>query len=125
MSNRALLSVEQRDLSLFAVPIDRAEMARHYVLGAEDLKLIRSKRRASNRLGFAVQLCLFRYPGHGLGPGEHPHKLLVAFVAEQLSGAPSAFPNTQPATRPAVNMPSNFRLPLDFNALALQPGTTA
>ncbi len=90
MSTRALLSVEQRD-RLFNIPVERAEMARHYVLGAEDLKLIGSKRRAPNRLGFAVQLCLLRYPGHGLGPSEHPPELLIAFVAEQISVAPSAF----------------------------------
>jgi len=81
LSTRALLSVEQRD-RLFAIPIDRADMARHYVLGAEDLKLIGSKRRAPNRLGFAVQLCLLRYPGHGLAPRDHPPELLIAFVAE-------------------------------------------
>ena len=68
MSRRALLSAEQRD-RLFAIPADRAEMARYYVLGADDLALIRSKRRGMNRLGFAVQLCLLRYPGQGLGVG--------------------------------------------------------
>ncbi len=107
MSTRALLSVEQRD-RLFAIPVERAEMARHYVLGAEDLKLIGSKRRAPNRLGFAVQLCLLRYPGHGLGPGEHPHELLVAFVAEQLSVAPSAF--AEYATRDQTRREHAFEL---------------
>jgi TnpA family transposase len=71
MSRRALLSAEQRD-RLFAIPADRAEMARYYVLGADDLALIRSKRRGMNRLGFAVQLCLLRYPGQGLGVGDRP-----------------------------------------------------
>jgi TnpA family transposase len=59
MSPRALLSSEQRAL-LFGIPVDQAEMARHYVLSAEDLAVIRSKRRAVNRLGFAIQLCLLR-----------------------------------------------------------------
>lgn len=107
MSTRALLSIEQRD-RLFAIPVERAEMARHYVLGAEDLKLIGSKRRAPNRLGFAVQLCLLRYPGHGLGPGEYPHELLVAFVAEQLSVAPSAF--AEYATRDQTRREHAFEL---------------
>ena len=35
---------------------------------ADDLALVRTKRRAVNRLGFAVQLCLLRHPGHGLDP---------------------------------------------------------
>jgi hypothetical protein len=55
MSRRALLSPEQR-LRLFGIPTDPAEMAKHYVLNADDLALVRIKRRSSNRLGFAVQL---------------------------------------------------------------------
>ena len=34
MSHRALLPAEQRD-RLFAIPVERAEMAQHYVLGAD------------------------------------------------------------------------------------------
>ena len=55
MPPRTLLSSEQRT-RLFAIPNDSVEMVRHYVLGAEDLALIRTKRRSINRLGFAVQL---------------------------------------------------------------------
>ena len=90
MSRRALLSAEQRD-RLFAVPTDLAEMARHYVLGAEGLALIQSKRRGMNRLGFAVQLCLLRYPGQGLGPGDQPPGVMVTFVADQVGVPPAAF----------------------------------
>jgi len=90
MSRRTLLSAEQRD-RLFAVPTDPAEMARHYVLGTQDLALVRSKRRGMNRLGFAVQLCLLRYPGQGLGPGDHPPKAIIAFVADQIGVPPAAF----------------------------------
>jgi hypothetical protein len=49
MSRRALLSPEQR-IRLFGIPVDQAEMARHYVLSAEDLALVRAKRRVSNHL---------------------------------------------------------------------------
>ncbi len=90
MSIRALLSAEQRN-RLFAIPVERAEMARHYVLAPDDLVLVGAKRRAPNRLGFAIQLCLLRYPGQGLGPGEHPPEPLVGFVAEQLGLASGAF----------------------------------
>jgi len=65
MPTRTLLSSEQRT-RLFAIPSASVEMVRHYVLGAEDLALIRTKRRSINRLGFAVQLCLLRYAGLGL-----------------------------------------------------------
>ncbi len=90
MPRRTLLSADQR-ARLFGIPTDRAEMARHYVLGAADLALIRSKRRAANRLGFAVQLCLLRHPGGGLEPGGHPPGAVLAFVAEQLGTPPSSF----------------------------------
>jgi len=66
-------------------------MARHYVLAPDDVVLVGAKRRAPNRLGFAIQLCLLRYPGQGLGPGEHPPEPLVGFVAEQLGLASGAF----------------------------------
>jgi hypothetical protein len=88
MPRRTLLSSEQR-VRLFAIPTDSAEMARHYVLSADDLALIRTKRRAINRLGFAIQLCLLRHPGQGMGPGEHPPEAMIAFVARQV-GVPSA-----------------------------------
>src|SRR4051794_3603641 len=90
MPRRTLLSVEQR-ARLFAIPNIPAEMARHYVLGAEDLALVRSKRRAANRLGFAVQLCLLRHPGLGLGPNERPPEPMLTFVAEQVGASPADF----------------------------------
>ena len=83
MPRRNLLSFEQQ-IRLFAIPTDPAEMARHYVLSSDDLVVIRTKRRPINRLGFAIQLCLLRYPGQGIGPGEHPPLEMIAFVAQQL-----------------------------------------
>jgi len=83
MPRRNLLSSEQR-IRLFAIPTDPAEMARHYVLSSDDLAVIRTKRRPINRLGFAIQLCLLRYPGQGIGPSEHPPLEMIAFVAQQL-----------------------------------------
>jgi Domain of unknown function (DUF4158) len=50
MPRRTLLSPEQRT-RLFAIPIDPAEMARHYVLSTEDLTVIRAKRRTSTGSG--------------------------------------------------------------------------
>jgi TnpA family transposase len=87
MSPRILLSSQQRT-RLFAPPADPAEMVRHYTLGADDLALIRTKRRSINRLGFAVQLCLLRYPGLGMGPAESPPAAMIGFVAHQLSLSP-------------------------------------
>jgi Tn3 transposase DDE domain/Domain of unknown function (DUF4158) len=52
---RTLLSAEQRT-RLFGIRTEASEMAKHYVLSAEDLALIRAKRRSGNRLGLAVEL---------------------------------------------------------------------
>ena len=83
MPHRALLSSEQR-IRLFAIPVDPAEMARHYVLGTQDQALVRAKRRASNRLGFAIQLCVLRYPGRVIDPAESPPASMLSFVASQI-----------------------------------------
>ena len=66
-------------------------MAKHYVLSTQDLALVRAKRRASNRLGFAVQLCVLRYPGRVIDPTESPPASLLSFVASQLGIDPILF----------------------------------
>ena len=71
MPPRTLLSSEQR-ARLFTITADPAEMTRHYVLDTDDLALVRARRRAGNRLGFAVQLCALRHPGRVLDPSESP-----------------------------------------------------
>jgi hypothetical protein len=90
MSRRTLLSSEQRT-RLFGIPSDAAEMATHYVLEPEDLALVHAKRRPSNRLGFAVQLCVLRRPGRPLDPSEVPPAPVLAFVANQLAIDPKLF----------------------------------
>jgi hypothetical protein len=40
---------------------------------------------------FAIQLCLLRYPGQGLGHDQHPPKPMIIFVAQQLGVSPGAF----------------------------------
>jgi TnpA family transposase len=90
MPRRSLLSNEQRT-RLFAIPVDHAEMATHYVLSADDLALVQTKRRSVNRLGFAIELCLLRHPGQGLEPGENPPEAMIGFVARQLGVSPAVF----------------------------------
>jgi hypothetical protein len=67
MPRRTLLSAEARS-RLLGIPTKHGEMVQHCVLDAADLALVRARHRAANRLGFAVQLCLLRHPGTGLGP---------------------------------------------------------
>src|SRR5690348_6715704 len=79
MSARTLLSSEQRT-RLFSIPTDPVAVAQHYVLDAADLAIVRARRRASNRLGFAVQLCVLRHPGHVLDPSESPPPPMLAHL---------------------------------------------
>jgi hypothetical protein len=81
---------EQR-ARLFGIPTDAAGMAKYYVLNADDLALVGTKRQIGNRLGFAVQLCRLRHPGQGLGFGERPPEAMIAFVARQVGALPTAF----------------------------------
>jgi TnpA family transposase len=83
MTRKILLSAAQRE-RFFALPLEGHDLIRHYTLSSDDIALINSRRRPQNRLGFAVQLCLMRYPGRALGPGERPPAALVSFIAEQL-----------------------------------------
>jgi hypothetical protein len=49
MPRRSLLPNEQHT-RLFAIPVNHPERATHYVLSADDLALVRTKRRSVNRL---------------------------------------------------------------------------
>ncbi|MCE3543571.1 DUF4158 domain-containing protein, partial [Escherichia coli] len=44
-----------------------------------------------NRLGFAVQLCLMRYPGRALMANEALPKAMLHYVAEQIGADPASF----------------------------------
>ena len=45
----------------FDLPTDEAALLRHYTLSDDDIEQIRVRRGGHNRLGFALQLCAFRY----------------------------------------------------------------
>ncbi|WP_141678413.1 DUF4158 domain-containing protein, partial [Pseudomonas sp. AU12215] len=66
MPRRSILSATERD-TLLALPESQDDLIRYYTFNDSDLSLIRQRRGDGNRLGFAVQLCLLRYPGYALG----------------------------------------------------------
>jgi TnpA family transposase len=71
MAKRKLLKVHDRQ-KVFDIPADENSLIRHYSLSPADRLEIELRRREHNRLGFAVQLCLMRYPGRVLGAEETP-----------------------------------------------------
>jgi TnpA family transposase len=73
MARRRILTSAQR-LALLALPVDRAEAARHYTLSEAELAAINRRRGDRNRLGFALQLCALSSLVSGISrrPGSTP-----------------------------------------------------
>src|SRR3546814_20554272 len=71
--------------------VDEDNLIRHYSLSLADRLEIELRRRNHNRLGFAIQLCLMRYPGRVLGAEETPPRAMLKYVADQIGAAPDEF----------------------------------
>src|SRR6516165_8037252 len=92
MSAPQQLTEQQRNrLQTAHYSLPRREMVRYWLLSTDDIRRINEKRREHNRLGFAVQLCLLRYPGWPLKVGEKPPSNLLEFVAQQIDADPDEF----------------------------------
>jgi uncharacterized protein DUF4158 len=86
------LNPEQRN-ALTHIPPDLSdrEIARYYTFTEKERELINRRRRASNRLGFAVQLALLKFPGRTLMEVKEVPKPVLAAIAEQVGVPVSAF----------------------------------
>ena len=62
MPKRRLLTDAQVE-GLLALPADEPLLVRHWTLTGADLVAIERQRGEHDELGFALQLCAFRYPG--------------------------------------------------------------
>lgn len=83
MPRRLILSATERD-TLLALPESQDDLIRYYTFNDSDLSLIRQRRGDANRLGFAVQLCLLRYPGYALGTDSELPEPVILWVAKQV-----------------------------------------
>jgi hypothetical protein len=90
MARRKLLTSDERQ-ALLGIPDDEESLIRHYTLSPQDRLQAEVRRRPHNQLGYAIQLCIMRYPGRVLGMDEDPPAAVVAYVAEQLGIAPDVF----------------------------------
>ena len=106
MPPRTLLSSEQRT-RLFSIPTDPAEMARHYVLDADDLALVRSQAAREQPAGLRRSaLRCFAIPAAcWTRPSRRPQPML-AFVAQTDRRAdPALFGEyAPPGPKPAASM---------------------
>src|SRR5277367_2398588 len=92
MPPRHILSPQSR-AALFDPPTDPAAIVRHYTFSSDDMALIRQRRRAANRLGFAVNLAYLRFPTRTLGVEETPPADMLAFIAAQIECEAAEFAN--------------------------------
>lgn len=74
------------------------DLIRYYTFNDSDLSLIRQRRGDANRLGFAVQLCLLRYPGYALGTDSELPEPVILWVAKQVQPSRRAGQSTASAT---------------------------
>ena len=90
MPRRLILSATERD-TLLALPESQDDLIRYYTFNDSDLSLIRQRRGDANRLGFAVQLSLLRYPGYALGSDSELPEPVIQWVAKQVQVDPTSW----------------------------------
>lgn len=87
-----LLRPEQRALFVRIPPdLSDRDIARFYTFSPHDLALIKQRRRSQNRLGFAVQLAVLRFPGRTLTEIPPIPLRVLAYIAHQVEVPVSAF----------------------------------
>lgn len=89
---RELLTDEQRE-EFVKIPLDMSEheLGAYYTFSQYDLEIVKRHRRDYNRLGFAVQLCVLRYPGWSLADLEPIPKYVLQYIARQINVDPNSF----------------------------------
>ncbi len=91
MPRRAILSATERD-NLLALPECQDDLIQQYSFTESDMSLIRQRRGDANRLGFAVQLCLLRYPGYALASNMPVPDQVIHWIARQVRSDAAAWP---------------------------------
>lgn len=90
MPRRSTLPAAQL-AAVFALPVAAPDSARHDTLEERELAIIRQRRGAQHRLGFALQLCFLRSPGQAMAPEMEPPADILAFVARQVRVPPASW----------------------------------
>lgn len=90
MAVAEILLTEEQRLELMEIPhnISEYEIGKHYTFSPYDIDIINKHRREYNRLGFAVQLALLRYPGWPLSSIYNIPESVLSYIAEQIQVSP-------------------------------------
>src|SRR3954471_22868902 len=87
-----LTDAERERLDSFPSQITRGDLLTYFTLSRADRRQIPRTASAANRLGFALQLGALRYLGFCPDDLSTAPEAVVAFVAQQLDGAPDDLP---------------------------------
>ena len=82
---------QRRQLLTGHFALSHREMVRYWLLSEKDINGINGRRREHNHLGYAVQLCLLRYPGWPLKADEPVPPNLLNYVGQQLGADTAQF----------------------------------
>ena len=83
MPHRTILTNHQR-ASLFDLPTDEAVLVSIMSQAPRTWCILRRRRHPQNRLGFALRLCVFRYPGRLIQLGGVIPEAMPGFIGGQL-----------------------------------------
>jgi TnpA family transposase len=87
---RELLTPDQWQ-EILQIPEDDWALGTYYTFSNQDLKIINKRRREENRLGFAIQLAVLRFPGWPYTHTKAMPERVVNYIAGQLEANPDAF----------------------------------
>lgn len=85
MSLRRILTDSQREKLLSVEHLSTDEFHAYFSFSSYDLEIINQHRGDINKLGFALQLCLARYPGCSLNNWTIESERLVSYIKQQLN----------------------------------------
>ena len=89
---RDLLTSSER-IRYMSIPdkLDIHTLATYFTLNPQDMEIINRHRKDSNRLGFAVQLCVLRYSGWTLLDIKEVPEEILGYISRQVGVAPEKF----------------------------------
>ncbi|MED1612740.1 Tn3 family transposase [Bacillus paranthracis] len=86
---RELLTLEQRQ-DFMQIPEDEWILGTYFTFSKRDLEIVNKRRREENRLGFAVQLAVLRYPGWPYTHIKSIPESVIHYISKQIGATPSS-----------------------------------
>lgn len=84
MRGKELLTAEQREEFMHVPSSSNWDLGTYYTFSQDDLDIINNHRRDHNRLGFAIQLAVLRFPGWTLSDLKIIPESVLCYIAKQI-----------------------------------------